>query len=98
MAHCPVYYCMGMHNSQMQIVVDGGHCSDGRPDAGHGALRNRLLIDDFDERRGRKRSALRINRAKYGLLAHDGFIGGERDERPARHGVMRHERSHASAR
>jgi len=49
------------------MVVDSGHFSDGQQNAGHGALRNRLLIDGFDERPGRKRSDLKINPAKYGF-------------------------------
>ena len=49
-----------------------------------------LLFDDLEQGRGRRISELRIDSAEDGVLAHDDFVGRERNKRASRHRVMRH--------
>jgi hypothetical protein len=49
-------------------------------------FRHGLLFDDLEQ--GRE---LRIDSAEDGVLAHDDFVGRERNKRASRHGVVRHE-------
>ncbi len=46
-------------------------------------FRHGLFLDDLDERGRRRFSELRIDRTQRGMLAHDDFIGRERDQRAA---------------
>jgi hypothetical protein len=54
-------------------------------------LGDRLLLDHLDQRRRRKIAQLRIDRPEHRIGRHHDLVDGESDERPAGHGVMRHE-------
>jgi hypothetical protein len=51
-------------------------------------LGNGLLLDDLDQGRSRLLFKLRIDRSEHRVTAHDNFVGCQRHQRAARHGVM----------
>ena len=53
-----------------------------------------LALDRAQDRRRGHRANLRIDRPEHRVLAHHDLVGGERDQRSARHGVVGHEHRH----
>jgi hypothetical protein len=57
---------------------------------------NRFLMRCFQNRSGGILAELRINRSQHRMLAHDDFIGGERNQPAAGHGIVWDKHCHVS--
>jgi hypothetical protein len=57
-------------------------------------LVNRLLLDHLNQRGAGILPELRVDRPEHRVWGHDDFISRERNQRSARHGVVRHQHGH----